>query len=270
MDPAERANFLPPQPYSNAASSYRDNNTAKMAKPTSYLKYIYVVLGLLVADAIISLAFLSTMVNFLHTVGAGPYRVIPPNGDSFLMHGEPANLLTNQGHTTNGAGGTVVVLLGFGGLIALIKENKSRKKHGKSSPLFTAWAVAVILTWLLILTALIYTNVVTEKTSGQSIDLKALALNHYPIKYMNDDWTPENWYKQVLKLPLEEGLVPKAIRQNLRVQMGWRYNLIALFIVASALVVLVVLEVLATRKHQGRYGRAEEKAEEEKAGEAPH
>ena len=140
MDSAERTNFLPPQPYSNGtphtngasytneAPPYRYNSTTKMSKPTSYLKYIYVVLGLLVADAIISLAFLSTMVNFLHTVGGGPYRVNPPNGDSFLMHGEPKGLLTNQGDTTNGAGATAVVLLGFGGLIALIKEHKSRKK----------------------------------------------------------------------------------------------------------------------------------------------
>lgn len=130
MDSAERTKFLPPQPYSNGASSYRYNETANMSKPTSYLKYIYVVLGLLVADAIISLAFLSTMVNFLHTVGGGPYRVTGANGDIFLMHGEPKGLLTNQGHTTNGAGGTAVVLIGFGGLFALIKEHKTRKKVG--------------------------------------------------------------------------------------------------------------------------------------------
>lgn len=263
MDSAERANFLPPQPYSNGASSYRDNSTARMVQPRSYLRDIYVLLGLLVADAIISLAFLSTMVNFLHTVGSGPYRVNPPNGDSFLMHGEPKNLITNQGHTTNGAGGTVVVLLGVGGLIALIKENKSRKNYGKSSPLFTAWAVAVILGWLLILTALIYTYVVTQQTRGQSISLEILAANPYPLKYPADKWTPENWYKQVLKLPLEEGLVQKAIRQNLRVQVGWRANLIALFVVGFTLVVYVILEVLAIRKNRGRYGQVE------KAGEVP-
>lgn len=51
-------------------------------------------------------------------------------------------------------------------------------------------------------------------------------------------------------------MVPKAIRQNLGIQTGWRYNLIALFIVGFVLMVLVVLEVLATRKNRGRYGRA--------------
>lgn len=130
MDSAERTKFLPPQPYSNGPpSSYRYNDTANMSKPASNIKAIYVVLGLLVADAIISLAFLSTMVNFLHTVGGGPYRVTGPNGN-FMMHGEPKGLLTNQGHTTNGAGGVAVVLIGFGGLIALIKEHKSRKTVG--------------------------------------------------------------------------------------------------------------------------------------------
>jgi hypothetical protein len=71
-----------------------------------------------------------------------------------------------------------------------------------------------------------------------------------------DSWTPENWYKQVLKLPLEEDMIRKAIRQNLRIQTGWRYNLIPLFIIGLVLVVLVVLEVLTTRKNRGRYGRA--------------
>lgn len=51
-------------------------------------------------------------------------------------------------------------------------------------------------------------------------------------------------------------MVPKAIRQNLRIQTGWRYNLIALFIVGFVLMVLVVLEVIATRKNRGRYGKA--------------
>jgi len=109
---------------------------------------------------------------------------------------------------------------------------------------------------LLTLTALIYTYVLTEQTSGQSIDIEFLVRNPYPTKYVPDSWTPENWYKQVLKLPLEEEMVRKAIRQNLRIQTGWRYNLIPLFIIGLVLVVLVVLEVLATRKNRGRYGRA--------------
>lgn len=62
--------------------------------------------------------------------------------------------------------------------------------------------------------------------------------------------------------------MPKAIRQNLRIQAGWRYNLIALFIVGFVLMVLVVLEVIATRKNRGRYGKAAS-GELEKNAEGP-
>ena len=99
------------------------------------MKYIYVVLSLYVADAVISLAFLSTMVAFLQrTGGGGPFNV-DYRGDTFKMHGEPLNLLTNHGHVTNGAGGTAVVLIGLGGVIALILEHQSRKKVSASGRL---------------------------------------------------------------------------------------------------------------------------------------
>jgi len=94
----------------------------------SFMKFVYVALAIYVVDAIISLSFLSTMVAFLHTAGSGPFTVNFPQGSTFRLAGEPLNLLTNHGHTTNGAGGTAVVLVGFGGLIALIAEHKSRKK----------------------------------------------------------------------------------------------------------------------------------------------
>lgn len=230
-----------------------------MAQPTSYLKYIYVVLGLLVADGIISLAFLSTMVNFLHTVGSGPYRIrkLPGDGD-ILMHGEPAGLMTNQGHTTNAAGGTAVVLVGFGGLIALIAENRSRRRTGQSSPLFSAWVVATILSWLLTFSALVYTNVVTNQAGSQNIDPTVLGDNPFPAKYPLDKWTPENWYRLVLALPWQpdQQALRKAIAQNLRIQVGWRNNLIVLFILGFILMYLAVLELITTRRNKGRYGRA--------------
>lgn len=89
---------------------------------------------LLCADAIVSLALVSSMVAFLHHGGSGPFLVGPPHGSPFLLFGEPAHLVTNQGHTTNAAGGTVVILLGFGGIIALWVEWRSRSKVGPKSP----------------------------------------------------------------------------------------------------------------------------------------
>jgi len=219
------------------------------------MKYIYVVLGLYVADAIISLAFLSTMVAFLHTSGAGPFNVGFPAGETFQMHGEPLKLLTNHGHTTNGAGGTAVVLIGFGGLIALIMEHKSRKKYGKSSGVFFAWAIFVVLSWLLVLTALIYTYVLQSRTGKQVIDLTVLSQNPYPAKYPLDSWTPENWYKEVLNLPLEDDKDRVIIAYVLRIMRGWKYNLIAFFLVGLTLSSLVVTELLRSRKQSAKYGR---------------
>lgn len=214
------------------------------------MRYIYVVLGLLVADGIISLAFLSTMVAFLHTSGGGPYDVTNTDGSTFQLRGEPAQLITNHGHTTNGAGGTIVVALGFGGLIALTLEHRARKL-GKSSPLFLVWAVLTVLSWLLTMAALIYTFVVTSMTASQTIDLTLAAANPYPGWYPVDSWTPENWYKQMLNLPLVEEADRVTIRHNLRIMTGWRYNLIPLFILGLALAVLAVLEVVRIRKARG-------------------
>jgi len=218
------------------------------------MKWIYIVLGLYVADAIISLAFLSTMVAFLHTSGGGPYKIAYPAGKTFEMHGEPLKLLTNHGHTTNGAGGTAVVLIGFGGLIALIMEHKSRKKYGKSSGLFTAWVIFVVLSWLLVLVALIYTYVLQAQTGKQVIDRAVLAANPFPEKYPLDSWTPENWYKEVLNLPLVEDKDRTIIAYVLRIMRGWKYNLIAFFLVGLVLSCLSVAELLRSRKQGAKYG----------------
>jgi hypothetical protein len=67
------------------------------------------------------------MVSFLHGSGGGPFEVAYPAGSTFLLAGKPANLVTNQGHTANAAGGTALILVGAGGLVALLLEKRSRK-----------------------------------------------------------------------------------------------------------------------------------------------
>ncbi len=129
-------------------------------------------------------------------------------------------------------------------------------QYGKSSSAFYAWAIIVVLSWLLVLTALIYTYVLQSKTGKQTIDLAVAAANAYPAKYPLDSWTPENWYVQVLGLPLADESTGKIIRYNLRIMRGWKYNLIAFFIVGLVLSGLVVAEVIRTRKSKGKYNRA--------------
>jgi hypothetical protein len=100
----------------------------KMALSRSLLVPISIMTLLVTMDGVISLALVSSMVSFLHGAGGGPFMVAYPDGLNFLLAGEPANLVTDQGHTTNAAGGTAVVLVGFGGLVALLLERRSRKK----------------------------------------------------------------------------------------------------------------------------------------------
>lgn len=99
----------------------------------SLLNPICFVLLLLAIDAAISLGLVSSMVAFMHGYGNGPFEVAYPQGSGFLLAGHPAGLVTNQGHTTNAAGGTALVLVGFGGVIALFLERRSRTKVSKLS-----------------------------------------------------------------------------------------------------------------------------------------
>jgi hypothetical protein len=72
--------------------------------------------------------------------------------------------------------------------------------------------------------------------------------NPPPAKYPDDRWTPENWYAAVLDLPLVSDDQRRVISSNLTNMRAWRWNLIALFILGFALLVLVVLELFRLRR----------------------
>ena len=91
------------------------------------MKAIYVALFLLYVDAAISLSLVSSMVAFLHGRGSELFW-IRWGADQFAVPGEPQHLLTDHGHTTNAAGGTGIVLVWFGGCLALWLEHRSRAK----------------------------------------------------------------------------------------------------------------------------------------------
>lgn len=84
------------------------------------------------------MGLVSNMVSFLHRNGRGPFAVAPADGSPFLLAGEPANLVVDQGHTANAAGGTALILVGFGGSIALWLERRVRKKVSLSLSLSPA------------------------------------------------------------------------------------------------------------------------------------
>src|SRR6478736_6249870 len=94
---------------------------------------LYVALGLLMIVAIIELSFISAMVGWLHSTASGTFTFRYRN-TGVSMKGEPANLIVDQGHTSNGAAGTAFILIGCGGILALILRN--RQNPGKFSRLF--------------------------------------------------------------------------------------------------------------------------------------
>ncbi|KAK4189982.1 hypothetical protein QBC35DRAFT_379153 [Podospora australis] len=224
---------------------------SNQAPQRSLLKPICYVLLLLAIDAAISLGLVSSMVSFLHGHGNGPFEVEYPKGSGFLLAGHPAGLVVNQGHTTNAAGGTALVLVGFGGVIALFLERRSRMKYGKSAWEFELWAFVSILSCLLTLGALIYTFVETRITSEQLIDPEIASQYPFPNRYPDDRWAPENWYGAMLALPISTADENEIIR-NIRLMRGWRWNIIPLFLLGFTLAVLASLEVRRTKNSLAR------------------
>jgi hypothetical protein len=95
------------------------HGTAKMS-----LLPLGIALLVLMIDSAIELAFVSSMVGYLHRSGANTYPfdtfATGPNTSSIgYLNAKPAGLLLNEGHTSNGAAGTALVLISFGGFLVL-------------------------------------------------------------------------------------------------------------------------------------------------------
>jgi hypothetical protein len=107
------------------------------------------------------------------------------------------------------------------------------------------------MTWLsagLTLAALIFTFIVTHQTDGQSINLTVAEANPEPAMYPLDNWTPENWLKAVLKLPLAHQSDRNTIRYHLDLMEGWRWNLIPLFVLGLVVALLALMELIRGRR----------------------
>ncbi|KAM5347272.1 hypothetical protein ACJ41O_010277 [Fusarium nematophilum] len=189
---------------------------------------LYVALGLLMAVSIIELSFISATVGFLHDTASG-YFAFQYRGEREELYGHPKNLLTDQGHTSNGASGTAFILIGIGGFLVLWL--RSRPAPNKFTLfLYHAWLVFNVLSLFLTLASLIYVFVVTNNHKGQRIDPSVAArLDGKP--YNLDTWTPQGWFTAVLQLNLSDSDVRHDIQSRLRVMRGWQWNLIPFFII---------------------------------------
>jgi len=197
----------------------------------------------LMIDSAIELALVSSMVGYLHRSGANQYPFIDTGtGNVALINAKPKHLLLNEGHTSNGAAGTALVLISFGGFLVLFLQHRRARNNSdphRPSRLFLAYAVCTILSFLLTVAALGYTFSVTHSTSGQSIN-PIVAAQHQSHAYPDDQWTPENWTKALLALPLTDPKDVSYLHHWLGVMKGWKWNLIPLFFASLLVMVLSV------------------------------
>ncbi|KAK5052732.1 hypothetical protein LTR84_002598 [Exophiala bonariae] len=209
------------------------------------------VIPILMVDGLIEVGFVGSMVGFLHDRAGKFFTIDAPNG-TFDLHGKPVGLLGDQGHTSNGAAGTAVVLVGILGLLTIFYEKRRARKPQTTaaghSGLFIFWVVMTVLSAMLTLAALIYTFILTAQTDDQTIDLAVAAANAQPLAYPLDKWTPENWFTAVLELPLAHDSDRRKINQQLRLMRGWRWNLIPLLSLGVTVAILAVIQLLRGRR----------------------
>lgn len=106
------------------------SRATKMSNRFATTRLLAAALGLLLVDSAIELAMISSMVGYLHRSGANRYPFTLDDGSSALINAKPAHLLKNEGHTSNGAAGTALVLICFGGFLTLwIRRLESRKVY---------------------------------------------------------------------------------------------------------------------------------------------
>jgi hypothetical protein len=206
-----------------------------------------IALGVLMVDGVLELAFITSMVAWLHETATGTFTV-KFNDSTFELYGEPKHFLVDQGHSSNGAAGTAIILIGFGGTLALWLRNRPNILGQKLTSFFYgAWLVLVGLALMLTLASLAYVFAVTNAHKGQTIDVQVASTtgNH---KYALDTWTPQNWFPAVLKLDLANESQRNDIASHLRIMQGWQYNLIPMFLIQLTTTVLAFLEFLERRK----------------------
>jgi len=88
-------------------------------------------LVLLMIDSAIELALISSMVGYLHRSGANEYPFLSDTGPA-LIGPKPKGLLLNEGHTSNGAAGTALILVCFGGFLVLWNERRRERRVNPS------------------------------------------------------------------------------------------------------------------------------------------
>lgn len=130
-------------------------------------------------NGIIELSLISATVSFLSQRAKGMFDVV--SGDfTFAISGEPANLIVDQGHTSNGASGTAFIIIGCCGFLALWLRDRPGYHAKSSAGLFSRvwyklWLGLNVPALLLTLGALAFTFNVCRGESPQWADDQSLS-----------------------------------------------------------------------------------------------
>lgn len=223
-----------------------------------------ITLGLVMIASAIELAFISATVAYLVQLGNQHLTAYPTGGNSSPVNvpSEPANLSVDQGHTSNGAAGTGLIVVGLAGILALFLRGRRGYYNRSAGGLFgrawyRLWLALQVPALLLTLGALAYVFAVTNMHKDQSIDIAVARGLAVGSKYPLQEWTPQGWFQALLNLDLVPGDVDiDAIKVHLRVAKGWQYNLIPFFIVQLAETVCALLNARQRRRVDAQYGYA--------------
>lgn len=124
----------------------------------------------------------------------------------------------------------------------------------KPTRIFIAYTVFTVLSFFLTVAALAYTFAVTNQTKGQSIDVSIVA--QFPnIAYPLHKWTPENWTKAMLALPLINQTDINYLNHWLKVMEGWKWNLIPMFLLGLVVASLSVVRCVQQRVMSNVYAK---------------
>jgi hypothetical protein len=88
----------------------------------------FALLALLMVDALIEVGLIGSTVGYLHKDNGGrPFEIAGNNSENLFLWPKPAHLSIDQGHTSNGAAGTALVLVGVIGCLVLWNLRRSEQ-----------------------------------------------------------------------------------------------------------------------------------------------
>lgn len=241
---------------------HRQQNKLEMATKTSLPLKVALCLTMVVSA--IELSFVSSTVAYLHKNADRTYSV-HDSGKIVNVPSLPTTLMTNQGHTSNGAAGTGLIVIGWCGALALWLRGRPLYHQQRSVGGFVArawyrlWLLLNVPALLLTLGALAYVFAVTNAHAGQRIDLglvRGTGSGSGGDSYPEGTWTPQGWFEALLALDLASDSDQSGLATIHRVARGWQFNLIPFFLVQLTETILALHGAQVRRKVERHNGQA--------------